>query len=243
MNNDLRNALRFVAYIRAMGGDPVPSGHASYREWAMELQRQHERLRRCVSPDEAKKAKAAARDFIRRKGYRRAAEEVVPVQDAPPDFEQRPCDKPGFADHVTRSTSDESRSVISPKERRTLKRDEYLCRRKVRHPNYWTAVLHARRLGPEIRIYECCVCDGLHVGHDPNGEIAQHRANARKRLNAILKRVTALESERESLLRERISVCRALGMPLMMQGSLPFRYPRQNLIATIKSLVAAIRGR
>lgn len=79
MNPHQRTALRFAVYIRALGGDPIPFRHGTHREWALDLQRQHERLRQGVPPELAKAAKISARAIIRRKGYRLAAEEVEPM--------------------------------------------------------------------------------------------------------------------------------------------------------------------
>ena len=46
-------------------------------------------------------------------------------------------------------------------------RDRWNCRRKLCHPHYLSALLHARRLPPEddIVIYPCSICCRLHVGH------------------------------------------------------------------------------
>jgi hypothetical protein len=41
------------------------------------------------------------------------------------------------------------------------------CRRKIRHPHYLSALLHACRLRQDenLIIYPCSVCQYLHVGH------------------------------------------------------------------------------
>jgi len=57
MNKSLRSALRFAAYIRAMGDQPLPIEHRNPRQWALDLQRQHERLRQNIPPEFAKAAK------------------------------------------------------------------------------------------------------------------------------------------------------------------------------------------
>jgi hypothetical protein len=49
------------------------------------------------------------------------------------------------------------------------KKDEAQCRRKLRHIDYWSALLQARSLAEEgIAIYPCNICGGLHLGHDRN---------------------------------------------------------------------------
>lgn len=41
------------------------------------------------------------------------------------------------------------------------------CHRKLRHADYFSAMLHARRLAEDgIVIYPCDVCGGLHLGHN-----------------------------------------------------------------------------
>ena len=46
-------------------------------------------------------------------------------------------------------------------------RDRRNCRRKIRHPHYLSALLHACRLRQDenLIIYPCSVCQHLHVGH------------------------------------------------------------------------------
>jgi hypothetical protein len=46
-------------------------------------------------------------------------------------------------------------------------RDRRNCRRKLRHPHYLSALLHARRLRQDdnLGIYPCPICRRLHVGH------------------------------------------------------------------------------
>ena len=40
------------------------------------------------------------------------------------------------------------------------------CRRKLCHPDYLSALMHARRLNDdELIIYPCRICHHLHIGH------------------------------------------------------------------------------
>jgi len=40
------------------------------------------------------------------------------------------------------------------------------CRRKLCHPHYLSALMHARRLNDdELIIYPCRICHHLHIGH------------------------------------------------------------------------------
>lgn len=51
----------------------------------------------------------------------------------------------------------------------SVSRDVWNCKRKLRHVEYLSALLHASRLGdPDLDVYPCPVCAGLHVGHDPD---------------------------------------------------------------------------
>jgi hypothetical protein len=74
------------------------------------------------------------------------------------------------------------------------------CRRKLRHTNSLSALLHASQLHAEdLRIYPCPLCEGLHVGHDP-----RRRARERRRivheLRSLERRLQELERERVRLL-------------------------------------------
>lgn len=200
MNKNLRTALRFAAYIRAMGGDPIPFRHGSHREWALNLQRQHERLRQGVAPEYFKAAKASARALIRQKGYRRAAEEVAPVHMTAVFLEPACGNNVGTG---AESSAQTNPAALSGKDRRALKRDKYLCRRKLRHIDYWSAVRHALRLGGEVQVFECAQCGGLHVGHDPEDPGTKQYKHAQKRLRLIQSRLAALEEEQKALIRER----------------------------------------
>jgi hypothetical protein len=71
------------------------------------------------------------------------------------------------------------------------------CRRKLRHTNFLTALMHADRLGDDdLRIYPCPLCQGMHVGHDP-----ERRARERRR---IIRELRSLERLLQELERERV---------------------------------------
>lgn len=152
MNHNLRTAFRFAAYIRCMGGEPIPMQGRTPHHWAIELQRQHERLRQSVAPEVARTAKASAKVSIRLKGYRRAAEEAAPVQATIP-CSAKSSAEPGPVDQKAATGSVSEAAVLSARERRVLKRDLYLCRKKLRHIDYWNAVQHALRLGGDVQTY------------------------------------------------------------------------------------------
>jgi hypothetical protein len=74
------------------------------------------------------------------------------------------------------------------------------CRRKLRHTNFLTALIHADRLGDDdLRIYPCSVCQGLHVGHDPE-PTARVRRRIIHELRSLKRRLRELERKRVGLL-------------------------------------------
>jgi hypothetical protein len=78
------------------------------------------------------------------------------------------------------------------------RRDLSNCRRKLRHTNFLTALMHAHRLNDDdLRIYPCAVCKGLDVGHDPKAP--KHKRLIRE-LRSLERLLQELESERVRLL-------------------------------------------
>lgn len=212
MNPHLRTALRWVVYIRTMGGEPIPFQHGSHREWALALQRQHEQLRLGVAPEFCKTAKLSARALIKQKGYRRAANEAVPVSVCTSSAAE-PWGGPDGCEYVPADTNDPRGQLLSAKEPRALKRAENACCHKVRHPHHLSAVLHAIRLGKDVRVFECQACGFLHVGHDPETPGTRDYRRARKRLRAVEKRLLALDDEWIRIVREKQVLLRKFGEP------------------------------
>lgn len=209
MNQHLRSALRFATYIRAMGGEPIPYRHGSHWEWALDLQRQHERLRQGLDPNIVSAAKRSARELIGRMGYRLAAEEATPVQ-VPASDGENSFGVAGF-DHDIAMPVAETNALRSEVEKKARRLAEIQCRRKFRHDNYWTAVQHALRLGRDVRTYACPICDGIHCGNPPDSERTREYRRARKRLRTIHKRLVALDEEWVALVREKKALLRQLG--------------------------------
>jgi hypothetical protein len=80
------------------------------------------------------------------------------------------------------------------------RREVWNCRRKLRHTNFLTALMHARLLqDDDLRIYPCSVCQGLHVGHDPERR-ARERRQIILELRSLERRLQELERERVRLL-------------------------------------------
>lgn len=234
MNKNLRSANRFVTFIRAIGGEPIPFGHDNYRDWARALQRQYDQLRQKLDRDTVRSAQSYARTAFRRVGYRRAAEEAVPIRATP---SAAPVSRASFGS-VARETigpSIQSDPALSAKQRRAMKRDQYVCRSKLRHLDYWSAMLHSKRLGPELRVYHCEICEGLHVAHDPMSPRTEQYRHARRRLRTINNKLVALTLERESLVRERDRLLRELGHEAGLRPIAP------TLAAVVRRLAHALR--
>ena len=88
-------------------------------------------------------------------------------------------------------------------------------RRKLRHVDFWSAVLHIRHLGEEgIRIYNRDICGGLYNGHDPTHELATQRRQMKQELISIEAQIQALKckqfrmEERRNILRTSLSLKR-----------------------------------
>lgn len=203
MNQNLRTPRRLSAYIRALGGEPVAFRHSSHREYARDLQRQYEQVRQSLDPELARAAKAAARAVIRQIGYRRAAEETPPVQNPTASAQNKLANA---VEIISSAPNPSCEAEVSASEWKKVRKDVYLCRRKLRHIEYWSAIRHAVLLGdPVLRVFPC-VCGGLHVGHDPTSQTAKRRRKTRRRLRAIANRLLDLEAERKALELERTAL-------------------------------------
>ncbi len=54
------------------------------------------------------------------------------------------------------------------------------CRRKLCHPDYLSALMHARKLNDdELVIYPCRLCQHLHIGHKMKQRTPQQKKKAR----------------------------------------------------------------
>ncbi len=78
------------------------------------------------------------------------------------------------------------------------------CERKWRHENYLTAMQHARQLSdPNIVIYPCGYCGGLHIGHARIRYVAHRKKEQRDRIRSLLRKIKRhrhlLKEEQERL--------------------------------------------
>lgn len=192
-----QQALRCVVYIHALGGTPIPYAHKSYHGYAIDLQRQYVELRKQCPVEVAAAARVAGRRLIRLHTLSQAAEHILPGS----SFAHRPAiPKSAVVSSCTAITeqsadTDIEESALSAREIRSA---EFICRRKLRHGDFWSALMHLRRLeGEGVVIYPCRICDGLHIGHDQ--EHARKRRLAKRELGRLEKRLRALEEERMKL--------------------------------------------
>ena len=89
-------------------------------------------------------------------------------------------------------------------------RDRSNCRRKLCHPDYLSALLHARRLRPDddIVIYPCRICCRLHVGHASKMSSKQpispekKKARLRRKITQAQQRLAQLQRSLKQLLDE-----------------------------------------
>lgn len=197
MGASKRAALRYVIYIHSLGGSPLPYTQGSYRGYAIALQHQYDDLRKRCSPEHAAAARVAGRNLIRLHTLSLAAEHILPGSS--------PADRRAICESavalncptLTQQAADTSIEERAPSPRET-RRAECMCRRKLCHVDYWSALLHLRRLGREgIMIYPCGICDGLHIGHDQ--EHSRKRRLAKRELSRLEERLRVLEEERVKL--------------------------------------------
>jgi len=185
-----RRALRLAMYIQFLGEQPVQLRQDDYRAHQLALAEQFTRIRGTVSGAAVKSACKWADTLISRKGLLRAAEEISPPRT------------------VERSDRREMSCIgskeLTPPQSRAARQLERTCRRKVRHRHFIGALRHALELGdPNLRVYRCSCCDGLHVGHP---QPKQQSCRIENRLAAIAKELERTERRRIHLLRECESV-------------------------------------
>jgi hypothetical protein len=192
-----RLVWRLSLYINALGGTPIPSTGQPLPTYAEELQRQYQRLREERRPEVSRAARIVGRTAIRKHGLRAAASKLACPGRS--DLE----DHRGTIDELKQQDSLESRqetSNVAGPASEVSRRDLLNCRRKLRHTNFLTALMHAARLDDDdLRVYPCGVCKGLHVGHDP-GRRARERRRTIHELQSLERRLQELERERVRLL-------------------------------------------
>lgn len=86
--------------------------------------------------------------------------------------------------------------------------DERNCKRKLKHPNYLSALVHAMSLWDDsLVIYPCSVCGGLHLGHPKAGIRRLTPRQTQEKMAALRKRVRThqrLAEEHQELVEELV---------------------------------------
>ncbi len=204
LSKDRRRALRFALYIERMGAVPTAYSGQPLSTYAVELQQQYQALRHQLGSVASVAARIAGRELIRQEGY--LAIQTNLESSGHLNLGNRLPDSPAnesvakvhqIAPNVTRSEWFQNKA-------------RFKCQRKLRHLDYLSALLHARGLpDPDLHIYPCPVCLGLHVGHSQAPEARRRRAVA-KELKSVNQRLRDLEREHSRLLVRREQVREAL---------------------------------
>jgi hypothetical protein len=185
-----REAMRLVAYIRALGREPLPFNHQSVTAYRADLQRQYQAIRYGMDDETGREARLKGRALVRLRTLEGAAGDAVPANVPPPKNPSVGIERISQSQPQTPTSPD---SGISG---RTL-RDVRNCKRKLRHAHFLSALHHAARLGDvDLHIYPCPVCSGLHVGHDRN---RMRVKDIERELETIEERLIRLQSEGERL--------------------------------------------
>ena len=200
-----RHAMWLIAHIRAVGAEPLPFEQNSYRAYLSNLQRQYDTIRAGMDKEAGRQARLAGRALVRLKTLEGVASGVMPVDLPSADRSSRASDaRYSVHDSTSSGIPAPAPTATTVPLSSSTKRDVWNCRRKLRHLDYLSALLHLVRLGnPDMHAYSCSVCLGIHVGHDP------YRVKLRAlsdELASIEARLAALTTEHSQLQERRISL-------------------------------------
>ena len=79
------------------------------------------------------------------------------------------------------------------------------CRRKLCHPDYLSALMHARRLNDdELIIYPCRICHHLHIGHmkPPLTAYQKKKLRLERKIAEVSRQLAQLRCNLQKLLAE-----------------------------------------
>jgi hypothetical protein len=78
------------------------------------------------------------------------------------------------------------------------------CRRKLCHPHYLSALIHARKLNDdELIIYPCPICHHLHIGHPMKQRTPQQKKlRLERRIAEVSRQLAQLRCNLQKLLAE-----------------------------------------
>ena len=188
-----RSALRLIAYIQITGVEPVPFEHENYRSYVASLQRQYGLLRAAMSPEAQRLTTIAGRALVSSQGLEWIAANSAAALPLQLDSQSRAQGGTVLTRHPKTGGQE---SAFPKKEWNAQAR--WNCNRKLRHPHYLSAWLHAARLGePGLECYPCPVCGGIHVGHRKGlGRITGQ-------IKVLNTKIAGLESQRDQLGKRR----------------------------------------
>ena len=198
-----RAAMRLAVYVRELGVEPVALRGNAYREWERALQKQYQELRDSLGKEAGQAARVRGRALIRRVGLSSAVPDLAPA----PTRTQRK--KVGGSKPQPSGPAPETAAAITPVAAPArpveppVASNPAVCRRKLRHSSFLSAMLHARQIhSPGLHVYGC-ECRGLHVGHLPGSRDTQRGRAVTKRLRSIEKQLAAIETRADELRHER----------------------------------------
>jgi hypothetical protein len=146
-----RLTWRLSVYVHALGGIPSPYTGQPLPTYAEELQQQYQRLREELGPEATRAARIVGRAAIRKHGLAKAASEFACSGGSTQDGLRGTVDEPKQQDSP--KSRQETSNVAGPASE-VSRRELSNCRRKLRHTNFLTALMHADRLGDDdLRIY------------------------------------------------------------------------------------------
>lgn len=197
MNKNRRCVLRFALYIDRMGAVPTGYQGQSLAAYAVELQHQYEELRQELGPETSAWARTAGRELIRTEGFA----EIQTMLETAGSLSLGSSRAKGPIDEHALPMSCPVRNLACNE--RLLRRAASSCHRKLRHVDFLSAMLHARRLeDPYMSIYPCPICLGLHVGHRQDAQ-ARRRRSIVKELESLERRMLELKRSYAGLLDRR----------------------------------------
>jgi hypothetical protein len=200
-----QHAMWLIAHIRGAGAQPLPFEQNGYRSYLSNLQRQYNTIRAGMDRESQRQARLAGRALVRLNTLEGVAADVMPI-DLPPAVQSSRTTVARYSVHDSTSSGipapappGATAPLSSPK-----KRDVWNCRRKLRHVDHLSALLHLVRLGdPDMHAYRCSVCFGIHVGHDPDRVSLRTLSDE---VTSIEARLAALTVEHSQLQERRISL-------------------------------------
>jgi hypothetical protein len=142
---------RLSLYINALGGIPNPYAGQPFPKYVEELQQQYQRIKETLGLEASRAARIAGRAAIRKHGLAKTASEFACSGGLTQDNLRGTVDGPKQQDPP--KSRQETSNVAGPVSE-VSHRELSNCRRKLRHTNFLTALMHADRLSDDdLHIY------------------------------------------------------------------------------------------